>query len=142
MATVYGVNATKNNAPNPQNIIDPSEQGGRVRWVHDSYEAVAVVKGSSVILGGVIPAGAQILPGSKVYHDALGSNSSLAVGTSILGVELSALEITTGAGTVELGADVDGFGTKLAANKNIWVTVTGTGAITGTIRLDLYYAMA
>jgi len=142
MATVYGVNKTKNLAPSHQNVIDPSEQGARVRWITDSYEAAGVAKGSSIVLGGKIPQGAQILPESKIYHDALGSNSAIAVGTAEFGVELSASEATTSAGTVELGADVDSFGTKETGAVEIWVTSSGSGALTGTLRLDLYYAMA
>lgn len=143
MATVYGVNKTKMNAGNHQNIISPDEQGARVRWMQDSYEAAGLVKGSSIVMGGKVPQGAQILPGSKVWHDALGGSSEIAVGTAELGVELSASEDTSSAGTVGLNdAGVDGFGTKLSSAVDIWVTVSGSGALTGTLRLDLYYAMA
>lgn len=142
MATVYGVNATKNNAPSHQNVLDPSEQGARVRWIHDKYEAVASAQGTSIVLGGKVPAGAQILPISAIYFDALGANSALAVGTTELGAELLASTATTSAGTAALGGTVDTFGTKLSSASNIWVTVSGSGAITGTLRLDLYYAAA
>ena len=140
MATVYGVNATKNNSPNHQNIIDSPQYGGRVRWMHDSYEAAAVAKGSSIVMGQKVPKGAYILPISKVYHDALGANSAIAIGTSELGADLSASEDTTAAGTVEIGNDVDSFGAALSSDSNIWVTASGTGALTGTLRLDLYYS--
>jgi len=141
MATTYGVNRTKIRAGGHQNIISPDEQGARVKWVHDSAEAAGVAKGSFIYMGGQIPAGAQILPESKIYHDNLGSNTAIAVGTSELGVELSASEATTAAGSVDLGADVDSFGTKLTAASDIIVTSSGSGALTGTLRLDLYYAV-
>ena len=142
MATVYGVNATKINSPSHQNTLSPDEQGGRIRWIHDSYEAAGVAKGSFIYLGNKVPAGAQILPGSKLYHDALGANSELAVGTSELGVDLAASEVTTSAGTIEFNNTVDLFGTKGTAAKDIIVTISGAGAITGTVRLSLMYAMA
>ena len=140
MATVYGVNATKNNAPNHQNIIDPSEQTARVRWIHDSYEAAAVAIGSDIVLGGEIPAGAQILPGvSYVYHDALGSGN-ITVGTTVSGVDLAAAESVVGAGNVVLNDTVDLFGTKTTGKVN--VHITPAVEVTGTIRLSLAYAMA
>jgi hypothetical protein len=140
MATVYGVNATKNQAPSHQNIIDPSEQGGRVRWIHDSYEAVTSPSGTDIVLGGVIPIGAQIVPGASVlYHDALGS-INLVVGTSAAGVDLAASESVVGAGTIVLNNTVDLFGTKTTSKVNVHVTPDGTAS--GTIRLSLMYVMA
>jgi hypothetical protein len=140
MATVYGVNATKNNAPNHQNIIDPSEQGGRVRWIHDAYECAASPSGTDIVLGGEIPVGAQIVPGASfIYHDALGS-INLVVGTSAAGVDLSASEDVTSAGNLVLNDAVDLFGTKTTSKVN--VHVTPDGAATGTIRLSLMYVMA
>jgi len=139
MTTYYSVNKTKNLAPSNSNILPAAENGSPVRFMHDSYEAAGVVKGSTIKMGGVIPKGAIIDPDSKLYHDALGSNSALAVGTAALGVELSASEATTSAGTLELGADVDSFGTPLTADSEIYVSVSGTGAITGTLRLALKY---
>lgn len=141
MATVYGVNKTKMNTPNHQNIIDGNEQGARVRWVHDSYEASAVAQGSYIYLGGKVPAGAHILPGSALYHDALGSNSALAVGTSEGGVDLVASTATTSAGSISLAGTVDTFGTETSSASDVIVTVSGSGAITGTLRLHLLYAM-
>jgi len=140
MATVYGVNATKNNAPKPQNVIDPSEQGGRVRWIHDVYEAVTQVSGTDIVLGGVIPKGAQIIPGlSVIYHDALGTGNAT-VGTSAAGVDLAAAEAVTSAGSIVLNNTVDLFGTKTTDKVNVHFTPLLT--ITGTIRLSLAYAMA
>jgi len=137
MGTYYGVNATKNLTPSPQNSLDPSEQGGRVRWIHDSYEAAAV--SGTIVMGGKVPQGAQILPFSKLYHDAMGS-ITIAVGTTVGGTELSAAEDVSSAGDVELGNDVDSFGTKLSSAANIYLTTNG--AATGTLRLSLAYSMA
>lgn len=140
MATVYGVNATKNNAPNHQNIIDPSEQGGRVRWIHDSYECAASPSGTDIVLGGEIPVGAQIVPGaSYVYHDDLGTGNAT-VGTSAAGVDLAAAEDAGSAGNIILNNTVDLFGTKTTSKVNVHFTPLFTA--TGTIRLSLMYVMA
>lgn len=139
MATVYGVNATKNNTPKPQNILAASQQGSRVRWIHDSYEASTVASGSDIVMGGKVPANAIILPGSYVYHDALGA-VNVSVGTSVSGVDLAAAEDVTSAGNIRLMHTVDLFGTETSAAVNIHLTPDGE--ITGTIRLSLLYAMA
>jgi hypothetical protein len=139
MATFYGVNYTKFNTPTPENKVQGNEYNAPVRFVHDSYECSATAKGSQIYLAKV-PKGALILPESRIYHDNLGANSALAVGIAEYGVELSASEATTAAGDIQLGGDVDSFGTALTANSDIIVTVSGTGAATGTIRLALYYA--
>lgn len=139
MATVYGVNYTKFNTPTPENKVQGNQYNAPVRWIHDSYEASAVAKGDFIYLGKV-PQGAFILPESRIYHDNLGSNSAIAVGTSELGVQLSASEATTAAGEVQLGGDVDSFGTATAAEVDIIVTASGSGALTGTLRLSLCYA--
>lgn len=137
MSTVYGVNATKNNTAGPRNAIDNPGYGGRVRWMHDSYECVATASGTDIILGQKIPKGAHILPESKIYHDALGS-ANITVGTTAAGVDLSPAEDVSSAGTVELGNTVDLFGTALTGDSNIHVTPDA--ALTGTIRLSLLYS--
>jgi hypothetical protein len=141
MATVYGVNATKNNAPNHQNIIDPSEQGGRVRWIHDSYECAASPSGTDIVLGGDIPVGAQIVPGcSYVYGDDLGTGNAT-VGTSAAGVDLAAaFNAGAAAFATALNDTVDLFGTKTTSKVNVHFTPLFTA--TGTIRLSLMYVMA
>ena len=139
MATVYGVNYTKFNTPTPENKVQGNQYNAPVRWVHDSYEAAGVAKGDFIYLGKV-PEGCYILPESRIYHDNLGSNSAIAVGTSELGVDLSAEEATTAAGDVQLGGDVNSFGTATTAEVDIIVTASGAGALTGTIRLSLCYA--
>jgi len=139
MADYYGVNYTKFNTPTPANKVNGSEYGSGVKWIHDSYEAAGVVKGSSIYIGKV-PQGVFILPESRIYHDALGGSSELAVGTAVAGVELSAAEDTSAAGDIQLGGDVDSFGTATTAETDIIVTVSGSGAITGTLRLSLCYA--
>jgi len=144
MATVYGVNATLNNntSTRHQSALPVDEQGGRIRWITDSYECVATASGTDIILGGKVPKDAQILPGSYLYHDDMGAGGgTLSVGTSVAGVDLAALEdVGTAAGNVQLNHTIDLFGTKTSAAVN--VHVTPTFEMTGTIRLSLLYAMA
>ena len=141
MANVYGVNKTKNRAPNHQNIIEGPGYGGRVRWMHDSYEASATASGTVIYLGDVIPQGAMILPESRLFHDAMGS-ANVTVGTVIAGTTsadaLSAAEDVSSAGDVGLGDTVDKFGTALTGDAE--VVVIPDAAITGTLRLSLLYA--
>jgi len=140
MATVYGVNATKNNAPTHQNIIDPSEQGGRVRWIHDVYEASAAPSGTNIIMGGLIPKGAQIVPGaSYLYCDDTGSANAI-IGITEDGEELMASTTIGTAAGLPLANTVDLFGTKLTTPSNVWVQIDGS--TTGTLRLSLMYVMA
>lgn len=138
MASVYGVNATKNNTPTHQNIIPGGEYGGRVRWMHDSYECAATASGTDIVLGGKIPKGAYILPQSKVYFDDLGT-VTVDIGLTAAGTELnSAVNMGAAAGSQELYGDAD-FGTALTAAAQIHLTPNAS--CTGTIRLSLMYAM-
>lgn len=138
MANVYGVNYTKFNTPTPTNKVDGSEVNARVRWIHDKYEASAKAQGT-VIYMAKLPNGARVLPESRLYHDALGANSALSVGTVASPASLAASTATTSAGSIALGA-VDTFTSAVSTETAIVVTVSGTGAITGTIELSLYYA--
>ncbi len=141
MANVYGVNATKNNTPNHQNIIDGAQYGGRVRWMHDSYEASSTASGTVIYLGQKIPSGSYVLPGSIVAHDNLGS-ANVTVGTIIDGTtDADALVGTTAVNNttnISLSNTVDTFGTALTGDAQ--VVVVPDAAITGTIRLSLLYA--
>ena len=45
MATVYGVNFTKYDQNVPKEMVNVSENGGRMRVIYDTYEASALAKG-------------------------------------------------------------------------------------------------
>jgi hypothetical protein len=142
MATVYGVNATLINSPSHQNMLSPDEQGGRIHWIHDSYECASTASGADIVLGGKVPQSAQILPGSRVYFDALGTaNETIAIGTTISGVDLAPNTTSvSSAGSVVLNNTVDLFGTKSSGFLNVHVTPKVSGTLTGTVRLSLLYA--
>lgn len=141
MATVYGVNATLTNSPKHQNILPADINGSRLRWMTDSYECATTASGTDIVLGGKIPANAQILPGSKLYHDDLGTGT-MTIGTTVSGVDLAAdTNVGASAGSIVLNNTVDLFGTKTSAAVNVHCTPHFAGTATGTIRVSILYAM-
>lgn len=140
MANVYGVNYTKFNTPSPENKVEGEQVGGRVRWIHDSYECSATASGTVIYLG-KLPKGAYVLPGSYLFHDALGS-ANVSVGTIIgsttSATALSAAESVSSAGNIDLAETVDIVGTPMSGEAII--IAVPDAAITGTIRLSLAYA--
>ena len=77
MATVSGVNYTKITAEPVEHIL-PRDAHGRVRVMYDSYEASSLASGSTIQLW-KLPVDARVID-FKVWHDALGSSSTLALG--------------------------------------------------------------
>jgi len=77
MATVKGVNYTKVTS-SPVDLILPRDMHGRVRVMYDTYEASAVALGSTVQLF-KMPKDARVVD-FKIWHDALGSGTTLALG--------------------------------------------------------------
>ena len=133
MANVYGVNYTKTVTPTPANKIDAAGWGGRVRFLSDTYEAAAAAQGTKVYLG-KLPKGSVVLAQSNLTFDALGANSALAVGYEGAPAAFVASTATTSAGSeafnkVALTDDVD-----------VFATVSGSGAITGTVGVDILYS--
>ena len=138
MATVYGVNATKNNSPSHQNVITGGQYGGRVHWMHDSYECSSTASGTDIVLGGKIPAGAYILPQSEIWFDDLGT-ITVNIGTSAGGTDLgSAVDMGSAAGSYKLYNSAN-FGTALTAASQIHLTPLASA--TGTIRESILYVM-
>lgn len=133
MANKYGTTYTKTLTPTPANKVDATTWGGRVRYMYDTYEAAAVAQGDTIYLC-KLPKGAKVLPQSTLVYDALGSNSALAVGYGTTPAALLASTATTSAGSSNL------LSVSLASDADIFVTVSGTGAITGTVELNLLYA--
>ena len=77
MATVTGVNYTKITTT-PVDHILPRDAHGRVRVQYDTYEAAALADPSTIQLF-KMPADARVID-FKVWHDALGSGTTLAFG--------------------------------------------------------------
>ena len=79
MATVYSTQRTNNRAT-PVAMNKANELGGRIRVAHGVYEASSLASGD-VIEMFILPDGARMLEGS-LAHDALGSSTTLSVGTA------------------------------------------------------------
>ena len=150
MATVYSTQRTNNRAT-PVAMNKANELGGRIRVAHGVYEASSLASGD-VIEMFILPDGARLLEGS-LAHDALGSSTTLSVGTaahtnaagtavSASAAAFKAAAASTSAQKVDILATLAlGSGTETDTDGNgVAVTVTMGGAAgTGTIELTIKY---
>lgn len=141
MATVYGVQATKVLTPTGANIVSPGYLGGRVRVMADYYEAAAVAADSTIHMGQDLPIGAKILNVILAF-DALGS-ATIAVGDSTsTGRYLTATSVAS-AGVVGAVEDdnVDGLLYEITSTTRSIILTTASAAITGTVKLIVFYTV-
>ena len=152
MATVYSTQRTNNRAT-PVAMNKANEMGGRIRVAHGVYEASSLASGD-VIEMFILPDGARLLEGS-LAHDALGSSTTLSVGTaahtnaagtavSASAAAFKAAAASTSAQKVDILATLAlGSGTETDTDGNgVAVTVTMGGAAgTGTIELTIKYVV-
>tara|TARA_Y100001937_G_scaffold39388_1_gene55981 strand:- start:20 stop:481 length:462 start_codon:yes stop_codon:yes gene_type:complete len=152
MATVYSTQRTNNRAT-PVAMNKANELGGRIRVAHGVYEASSLASGD-VIEMFILPDGARLLEGS-LAHDALGSSTTLSVGTaahtnaagtavSASAAAFKAAAASTSAQKVDILATLAlGSGTETDTDGNgVAVTVTMGGAAgTGTIELTIKYVV-
>jgi hypothetical protein len=102
------------------------------------YEAAAVPQ-NDVIQMVSIPQNAVILDVILDY-DALGASSALTVGDGGSSARFITSTATTSAGVARLNSAADvGRGYKYTADDTVDITVSGTGAITGTVRLTVTF---
>lgn len=134
MATVYGVNKTKFDGGD---VLDPGTWNARVKVSFDEYEASSLAAGSTIVMMPV-PKGAKIL-GGKLYFDALGASTTLAVGDGTTADKYLSATDTSTAGSAEFDK-IDNLFKALSATENITLTLAG-GAATGTIKLMVMYAL-
>jgi hypothetical protein len=152
MATVYSVGRTNNRAtPTVMNPVNKHK--GRIRVMHDVYEASSLASGD-VIEMFIMPNNARLLEGS-LAHDALGSSTTLSVGyaehknaagttVSASAAAYKAAAASTSAQKIDILATLAlGSGTTIDANGDgMPVTVTMGGAAgTGTIELTIKYVL-
>ena len=152
MATVYSTQRTNSRAT-PAVMNKANEMGGRIRVAHGVYEASSLSAGD-VIEMFTMPDGARLLEGS-LAHDALGSGTTLAVGTaahtnaagtavSAAAAAFKAAAASTSAQKVDILATLAlGSGTETDTDGNgVAVTVTlAGGAATGTIEVTIKYVV-
>lgn len=138
MTALYNDTMTSVNAGTSGRNSVEAKWHSRVRVQAGDYEADAKPKGDTIAIG-QIPEGSMLLPESVVLFDALGANSALAVGTTASPALYKASTATTSAGSMNLDA-IGGANSPVSADTDILITVSGTGAITGTIKSVLVYA--
>ena len=131
MATVKGVSYTKvTNVP--VELVLPRDMHGRVRVMYDTYEASALANPSTIQLF-KMPQDARVID-FKVWHDAMGSGTTLAFGDPGDIDRFAAASASTSAGIkVPLIGVIDTFaGYTYTAETVVSLTSAG-GAATGTI---------
>ena len=152
MATVYSTQRTNSRAT-PAVMNKANEMGGRIRVAHGVYEASSLSAGD-VIEMFTMPDGARLLEGS-LAHDALGSGTTLAVGTAAhtnaagsavvaAAAAFKGAAASTSAQKVDILATLAlGSGTETDTDGNgVAVTVTlAGGAATGTIEVTIKYVV-
>jgi hypothetical protein len=140
MTELKGTNSTIADSPTPSTLLDPGKWGGRVRAQHDVYETSSTPQGDTIQIA-TVPKGALVMPQSSIAFDALGSNTALSVGTVASPAKYIASTATTSAGQLFFNL-VDGSGDQMTADTDIIITVSGSGAATGTIRSCVMYSYA
>lgn len=139
MATVSGVNYTKQ-TNTPADMVLPRDSHGRVRVMYDTYEASSVASGSTIQLF-KIPVDARVLD-FKIWHDALGSSSTLAFGDSGDVDRLHAATASSSASImVPLIAAINTMAGYTYTAETVLSLTTGGAAITGTIHVQLTYVV-
>ena len=144
MSDVLGVNKTKIDTPTPANRLKPGEYDGRVKVMTDLFEALALVQGSTIKMGGKIPKGAIVLA-VLLTCDALGVSSTLDIGDAEDDDRYFSAHDSSAALINEPGDEVDGVNYEVdetdADNLDSQIVITTAGAsITGTIKLAILYA--
>lgn len=141
MATVNGTNYAKTADPTSSNILDRGVVGGKIKVMHDTYEAASLATGTTIKIGKDLQDGVRILD-VWIIADALGSGVTLAAGDS----DTAARYISaTAANTGNLRIDLDtiaGFNYEIGSNdgdNTILVTLAGTASGTGTIKVGVLY---
>ena len=139
MSTVYGTNYTKYRAPSPDNITDPGELAGKVRVMTDTYEASALAAASTIYMGKPLPVGARILNVILAF-DALGS-ATISVGDASDADRFIDATDVSSAGMVDMaeGDNVDGLLYKITAATDDIILTTASAAITGTVKVIIFY---
>lgn len=140
MSVYYGVNYTKYLTPTADNITDPGELEGKVRVMTDTYEAVAVAAASTIKMGKPLPVGARILD-IILACDALGGSSTLAVGDAVSSARYMAAGSSATAAIRCLADEttVDGLLFEILSTTRDIIITTAVSAITGTIKLIVFY---
>ena len=140
MATVYGTNATIQNAGGPPgSFIANGLWGGKVRVMCDVYEATSIAA-ATIIAAAYLPKGAVVLGLSNILTDALGSSVTISAGiTGTVAKFLAATACNTAKQRSFFDVEAGLHYVMTAAG---WIILTTAGAAaTGTIKTEIYYAV-
>lgn len=154
MATVKGENATKAQAV-PKELVDVTEQGGRMRILYDKYTAPGALSINDVIqMGGLLPSGAMVHE-VVLASDDLGTTGTLDVGWEasadgaeaadangfLNAVDVNAAQIVQPMTALAASNAAPGFGKKFSAPVQLAVTASAATTAGGDIRLWVYYTL-
>lgn len=141
MAAVKGVNKTKYDSGAAADFITKGEAGNSIRMIYDSYEASALEAGSTISVGVPLPNKA-VVSGIYLQYDALGASSTLKVGDGDDDDRYLAAASSASAG-VRNELLIDGFGYQIGTNDddNAIIITTAGAAVTGTIKIAVFYSL-
>lgn len=146
MADFYGVHYTEGFITKPPSFPDPSDSGGRVRILRDTYEADGEVQNSRLFMGGLkLPANARIVD-YIMSADALGTSTAIQLiridsdGTTETAISAAITSTSATFTRATLIAQIQHQNTS-GAEQVIAVDVTGSGAVTGTIVVEVFYVI-
>ncbi len=148
MATVYGVNKTKYNSPIGENLVDSGYNKGQVCFMYDTYEASGLAAASVIELCDKLPKGA-VLTRIVILTDDLAGTATIDVGDVAdddryaSAVDISGAALTTIIPETEAGADIAVWPYVIGTvtNDDQFTLTVNTSAVTGTIKVGLYYAV-
>lgn len=138
MADVKG-DVNTNFTATPRVLPDASKACGVLQVIRDSYEAAALASGSTIALGVPVPRGARFA-GFDVWHDALGTDVTLALGDAADDDRFMAAAAAATAGNLNASENgvIGGIGYQFTADTQLYLK-TGGAAATGTIVVQVYY---
>ena len=139
---VYGVQATKIATGGIAYQCAEGTVDARVKCITDSYEASSLATSSTIYMGHTLPAGARILRVTLAYDAIPGTAETISVGdTASTSRYISARGITSaGAFTSELVDGLDYVIGTASGDNQIILTLTGSSAANGTIKLVVLYS--
>lgn len=106
MASVSGTNATLYASNDPVNMIPRGEGSASECVAIDTYTSTAITSGSDITLFAPLPDGAYVT-GIDVYHAALGSSTTIAIGDGSDADRFLAATSTSSAGVLRANLDIN-----------------------------------
>jgi len=143
MSTLKGVNRTILDAATIDHTLRPGLSSGVVRVMTDTYEGSAAAVADVIEMGGEIPTGATILM-VVLSWDNLGASITLDVGDLEDPNRYISAEDVSAAGSKIVGL-TDGIQyqvdmtTAATPDNQVTLLVGGSGTLSGTVKLQVYY---